>query len=63
MPRDPKGERRLADVMMSYRKYEVHGVDPSGGIWMVGTDSLETAQEIKKQFEDEGHSDVRIVEN
>ena len=45
------------------RKYEVHGEDENGDIWIVGTDLRETAEHIAKQFRKDGHKNVRIVEN
>jgi hypothetical protein len=48
---------------MAQRKYEIHGEDQNGDLWIVASDLLETAEAIAKQFREDGYINVRIVEN
>lgn len=48
---------------MTKRTFEVHGTDPSGDIWVVGTELRESAEAIAKKFCEDKYTDVVIVEN
>lgn len=48
---------------MVKRKYEVHGTDLNGDLWVVATERREVADSIAEQFRGEGYTDVLIVEN
>lgn len=48
---------------MARRKFEVHGEDQNGDLWIVATELRETAEAIAKQFREAGYQNVQIVEN
>lgn len=48
---------------MVQRKFEVHGEDRDGNLWVVGSDRRDTAEAIADKFREDGHKNVRIVEN
>ena len=49
--------------MSPKRKYEVRGVDSNGDLWIVATDSRETAEQLAEKFRNDGYADVWIAEN
>lgn len=49
--------------MSKKRKFEVHGEDANGDIWIVGSDRRDTAERIAEDFRKEGYKNVQIVEN
>ena len=48
---------------MVQRKFEVHGEDENGDLWIVGTDRRDAAEAIAKKFKDDGMTNVRIIPN
>lgn len=48
---------------MQKRKFEVHGVDGNGDLWIVAAGMRATAESIANRFRKEGFSDVKILEN
>ncbi len=49
--------------MPAKRKYEVHGEDPNGDIYIVGSDRKDSADAIAERFRKDGFKNVRIVVN
>ena len=54
---------QLKENTMTKRKFEIHGVDENGDLWIVASDVKETAEAMAKKFRNEGYTDVRIIEN
>jgi hypothetical protein len=48
---------------MAKRKFEVHGEDAYGNLWVVGSERRDAAEGIAQQFRDQGFKDVQIIEN
>jgi hypothetical protein len=48
---------------MEKRKYETHGEDQDGNIWIVASNRREVADAIAEEFRNKGYSGVRVVEN
>lgn len=48
---------------MAKRKFEVHGEDEHGDLWIVATDLRETAEALAERFRKQGYENVRIIAN
>jgi hypothetical protein len=48
---------------MVERKFEVHGEDAYGNLWVVAGERRDAVEIIAKQFREQGFKDVQIIEN
>lgn len=44
------------------KRYEVHGIDGNGDLWIVRSDRKDAAEAIAEQFRRDGYSHVQIFE-
>lgn len=48
--------------MFGSRKYEVHGEDANGDVWIVASALRDTAEHIAEKFRRDGYKNVKIIE-